>query len=94
MDLQLFLESNVPKSKKSKQTVLLGVSEESLATRITNTLGIACSTSGTVFEIIRGKRTAWNTFCFNDFFTQKFCSIKIFKFFLNVLNNLCTWSYF
>uniref|UniRef100_A0A2L2YA35 Nucleolar protein 56 n=1 Tax=Parasteatoda tepidariorum TaxID=114398 RepID=A0A2L2YA35_PARTP len=55
-DLQLFLENNVPKSKKSTQRVMLGVQDPALATEIKDTLGLNCSSSGAVTEIIRGIR--------------------------------------
>ncbi|KAF8768014.1 Nucleolar protein 56 like protein [Argiope bruennichi] len=56
MDLHIFLENNVPKAKKGKQSVVLGVSDTALGTSITDTLGIACNTSGVVLEVIRGIR--------------------------------------
>ncbi|XP_035231565.1 nucleolar protein 56-like isoform X2 [Stegodyphus dumicola] len=55
-DLQLFLENNVPKSKKSKQPIVLGVQDPKLATAISETLGIKCTTSIAVLEISRGIR--------------------------------------
>ncbi|CAL1286098.1 unnamed protein product [Larinioides sclopetarius] len=56
MDLHIFLENNVPKAKKGKQAVVLGVSDTALGTTITDNLGIACDTSGVVMEVIRGIR--------------------------------------
>ncbi|GIY32951.1 nucleolar protein 56 [Caerostris extrusa] len=56
MDLQLFLENNIPKASKSRQTVVLGVADPSLASSITDALGISCLSSGVVPEIIRGIR--------------------------------------
>ncbi|GFR13782.1 nucleolar protein 56 [Trichonephila clavata] len=55
LDLQLFLENNVPKAKeKSKLAVVLGVQDAALASAITETLNIQCLTSVIVFEILRG----------------------------------------
>ncbi|GBN24367.1 Nucleolar protein 56 [Araneus ventricosus] len=56
MDLHIFLENNVPKAKKGKQAVVLGVSDPALSMSITDTLDIACNTSGVVMEVIRGIR--------------------------------------
>ncbi|GFR01380.1 nucleolar protein 56, partial [Trichonephila clavata] len=57
LDLQLFLENNIPKAKeKSKLAVVLGVQDAALASAITETLNIQCLTSVIVFEILRGIR--------------------------------------
>lgn len=53
-DLQLFLENNVPRTKKSKQSVVLGVEDPDFALAISDKLGIKCLSSGLVIEIIRG----------------------------------------
>lgn len=55
-DIQLFLENNVPRSKKSKQPVVLGVEDPDFAAVISDKLGIKCIASGLVQEIIRGIR--------------------------------------
>ncbi|GFS65894.1 nucleolar protein 56 [Trichonephila inaurata madagascariensis] len=63
LDLQIFLESNVPKAKeKSKQAVVLGVQDAALASVITETLSIQCLTSVIVFEILRGIRLHFQKF--------------------------------
>ncbi|KAK7868279.1 hypothetical protein R5R35_013874 [Gryllus longicercus] len=53
-ELQLFLETHLPLSKKKKFT--LGVSEPKLASSITEALGITCTHIGVVPEITRGLR--------------------------------------
>ncbi|KAK0082643.1 hypothetical protein PV325_010055 [Microctonus aethiopoides] len=54
-DLQLFLDSCIPKSgKKSKHT--LGVSDPKLGASITESLGIKCDHTGAIPELIRGIR--------------------------------------
>lgn len=55
-DLQQFLETNLPKSKK-KHPVTLGVSEPKLAAVISEVFGITCSFSGMVVPFfMRGKK--------------------------------------
>ncbi|XP_022344896.1 nucleolar protein 56-like [Crassostrea virginica] len=54
-DLQVFLESNVPKGGK-KEKVVLGVSDAKIGAAITEELGIKCSHIGVVPEVIRGIR--------------------------------------
>ncbi|XP_014250759.1 nucleolar protein 56 [Cimex lectularius] len=51
-NLQLFLEQNVPKKKKTQ----LGVADPKLAATISETLGISCVTTGVVPEVLRGIR--------------------------------------
>ncbi|XP_054719523.1 nucleolar protein 56-like [Uloborus diversus] len=53
--LQVFLESNVPKSKK-KHPVTLGVADSKIAAAVTESLGFSCLISGVVPEILRGIR--------------------------------------
>lgn len=53
-DLQVFLESNVPKGGK-KDKVVVGVSDAKIGAAITEELGIKCSHIGVVPEVIRGK---------------------------------------
>ncbi|XP_035206207.1 nucleolar protein 56-like [Stegodyphus dumicola] len=52
--LQHFLENNVPKSKKHPP--ILGVGEAKLGAAISEALGINCSVSGAVPELLRGIR--------------------------------------
>lgn len=53
--VKLFLENNLPKSKK-KHPVVLGVVEIKLATVISEVLGIDCSLSKELLdELVRGK---------------------------------------
>lgn len=54
-DLQLFLDSTVPKASK-KEKVVLGIAEPKLGASITEALGIKCDHTGVVPEIIRGIR--------------------------------------
>nr|XP_012147054.1 PREDICTED: nucleolar protein 56 isoform X2 [Megachile rotundata]XP_012147055.1 PREDICTED: nucleolar protein 56 isoform X2 [Megachile rotundata] len=54
-DLQLFLDSCIPKSGKSDK-VILGVADPKLGASITEALGIKCDHTGVVPEIIRGVR--------------------------------------
>ncbi|XP_052100396.1 nucleolar protein 56-like [Mytilus californianus] len=54
-DLQIFLESNVPKSSK-KQKIILGVADAKIGAAITEELKIQCSQTGAAPEIIRGIR--------------------------------------
>lgn len=54
--LQVFLETNVPKSKKKKQPVVLGVADPKIGVVITEQMGISCQTTGVVPEILRGIR--------------------------------------
>ncbi|VDI25775.1 nucleolar protein 56, partial [Mytilus galloprovincialis] len=51
-DLQIFLESNVPKSSK-KQKISLGVADAKIGAAITEELKIQCSQTGAAPEIIR-----------------------------------------
>ncbi|XP_054720532.1 nucleolar protein 56-like [Uloborus diversus] len=53
--LQVFLENNVPKSKK-KRPITLGVADSKIAAAITESLGFSCLISGVVPEILRGIR--------------------------------------
>ena len=53
-DLKLFLDTNVPKNKKSN--VLLGIGDTRVSNTIQETTGIKCTTSEAVSEIIRGLR--------------------------------------
>jgi len=55
-DLTAFLESNLPKSKKN-QTVQLGVADPKLGSTIQEQLGIHCTHTDAIPEIIRGIRT-------------------------------------
>lgn len=52
--MQLFLENNIPRTKKSKQPVVLGVADPDLAEVISDKLDIKCLSSGLVTEITRG----------------------------------------
>ncbi len=54
-DLRLFLETNVPKSKKKAASVL-GVGDQKLAAAIAEELSISCMHTGVIPEIIRGIR--------------------------------------
>ncbi|CAG2236900.1 NOP56 [Mytilus edulis] len=54
-DLQIFLESNVPKASK-KQKITLGVADAKIGAAITEELKIQCSQTGAAPEIIRGIR--------------------------------------
>ncbi|KAJ8683796.1 hypothetical protein QAD02_019588 [Eretmocerus hayati] len=54
-DLQLFLDSNVPKAGK-KEKVVLGVLDPKLGASITEALSIKCDHTGVVPEIVRGIR--------------------------------------
>lgn len=54
-DLQLFLDSCIPKSGK-KDKVVLGVSDPKLGASITEALDIKCDHTGAIPEIIRGIR--------------------------------------
>ncbi|PSN47790.1 Nucleolar protein 56 [Blattella germanica] len=54
-DLQLFLETFLPKPKK-KEKVILGVSDPKLGASINEALGITCQHVGVVPEVIRGIR--------------------------------------
>jgi nucleolar protein 56 len=54
-DLRTFLETNVPKGKKSSKNPL-GVIEPTLATAIQENLGIPCRADDTIKEIVRGIR--------------------------------------
>jgi len=52
-DLQIFLETNLPKSSKKK--ILLGVSDSKLAAAVAESTDAACMHTGVIPEIIRGK---------------------------------------
>ncbi|CAK9800591.1 Nucleolar protein 56 [Anthophora plagiata] len=54
-DLQLFLDSCIPKSGK-KDKIILGVSDPKLGASISETLDIKCDHTGAIPEIIRGIR--------------------------------------
>ncbi|CAD1480471.1 unnamed protein product, partial [Heterotrigona itama] len=54
-DLQLFLDSCIPKSGK-KDEVVLGVADPKLGASITETLDIKCDHTGAIPEIVRGIR--------------------------------------
>lgn len=54
-DLQLFLETNLPKPKK-KDKAILGVSDPKLSASINEATGITCQHIGAIPEIIRGIR--------------------------------------
>jgi len=54
-DLQLFLETNVPKAKK-KEKPLLGVSDSKIATAVQENLGYSVQHTGVVPEVLRGIR--------------------------------------
>lgn len=54
-DLQLFLDSCIPKPGK-KEKVVLGVADPKLGASITEALGIKCDHTGVVPEILRGIR--------------------------------------
>nr|CAD7260723.1 unnamed protein product [Timema shepardi] len=54
-DLQLFLETFLPKSSK-KSKVILGVSEPKIGASITESIGVTCQHVGAIPEIIRGIR--------------------------------------
>jgi nucleolar protein 56 len=60
-DLKNFLESNVPKGKKSK-TAPLGVVDSTLATAIQENLSIPCRSDETIREIARGLRYHFTKF--------------------------------
>lgn len=53
-ELQLFLENNIPRTKKSKQPIVLGVEDPDLAAAISDKLDIKCTSSNLVIEVIRG----------------------------------------
>ncbi|XP_016844200.1 nucleolar protein 56 [Nasonia vitripennis] len=54
-DLQLFLDTNIPKASK-KEKVVLGIGDPKLGASITEALNIKCDHTGAVPEIIRGIR--------------------------------------
>lgn len=54
-DLQLFLDTNLPKSSKKVQTIL-GVSDPKIGTVIQEGSGVTCSHTDVVPEVIRGIR--------------------------------------
>lgn len=57
-DLNLFLETNLPKPEKKgkKDSFVLGVSEPKLGASISEILGITCQHAGVIPEIVRGIR--------------------------------------
>jgi nucleolar protein 56 len=55
-DLQTFLLNNVPRGKKKKGKVTLGVSDSKLGSVISETLEIHCQIGGVVNEVMRGVR--------------------------------------
>ncbi|CAI8047867.1 Nucleolar protein 56 [Geodia barretti] len=55
-DLQTFLLNNVPRGKKKKAKVTLGVSDSKLGSVISDTLEIHCQIGGVVNEVMRGVR--------------------------------------
>lgn len=55
-DLNLFLETNLPKPGKKGESYVLGVSEPKLGAAITEGLGVQCQHTGAVPEIVRGIR--------------------------------------
>jgi nucleolar protein 56 len=56
------LETNVPKSKKKGSKFELGVAEEKLAIAIQEQLGINCTKSSTIQELLRGIRLHFTKF--------------------------------
>jgi len=54
-DLHLFIETNVPASKK-KQKVVLGVGDSKIGSSISEEMGVTCLHTGVVPEILRGIR--------------------------------------
>ena len=52
-DLRLFVETNIPKSKK-KHKVTLGVCDAKIGAAISEELGVSCQHTGVVPEIVRG----------------------------------------
>lgn len=60
-DLKNFIESNLPKGKKSSQFPL-GVIEPTLATAIQENLGVPCRSDETIREITRGIRNHFTKF--------------------------------
>ncbi|KAI1285982.1 Nucleolar protein 56 [Halotydeus destructor] len=54
-DLALFLETNVPKSKK-KDKVILGISDPKIGSAIQDNLSFTCQHTGVVPEVLRGIR--------------------------------------
>lgn len=54
-DLQLFLDTNLPKTSK-KQKVTLGVADSKIGAAVQEALGSSCQHTGVVPEIIRGIR--------------------------------------
>jgi nucleolar protein 56 len=57
-DLNLFLETNLPKPEKKgkKDSFVLGVSEPKLGASISEILGVTCQHAGVIPEIVRGIR--------------------------------------
>jgi len=56
-DLSTFLENNLPKERKKSQSIQLGVADPKLGSSIQEQLGISCSHTDAVPEILRGIRT-------------------------------------
>jgi nucleolar protein 56 len=58
-DLNLFLETNLPKPEKKgkKDSFVLGVSEPKLGASISEILGVTCQHAGVIPEIVRGIRS-------------------------------------
>jgi nucleolar protein 56 len=54
-DLKLFLDTNLPKSKKEKK-LLLGVSDSKISSALNEATGVTCTHVGAVPEIVRGIR--------------------------------------
>lgn len=52
-DLRLFLETNLPESKKKKS--VLGVSDAKIGAALQEELGLSIQTGGAVAEIVRGE---------------------------------------
>jgi nucleolar protein 56 len=60
--LQHFLEMNLPKSKKKKDTFQLGVAEEKLGGAISESLGVPVTKNKLVTELLRGIRLHFTSF--------------------------------
>ena len=55
-DLQLFLDSSIPKPTSKKDKVVVGVADAKLGAAIVEALGLSCTHIGAVPEILRGIR--------------------------------------
>jgi len=64
-DLQLFLESNLPKPKK-KRIVNVGISDSKLGAAIMEAFGVQCQHTGVIPEVMRGIRQHFHNLV-NDF---------------------------